>query len=111
MRFVIDAQLPPALAHYLIAEGHEARHVSDIGLLSAPDREIWRYALDNAATILTKDEDFVSMRSLAESGPAIVWIRFGNTTKTELLRKMKLVLPSVLAALRKGEAVVEIADA
>lgn len=34
MRFLIDAQLPPALARWLEGEGHQAEHVSDIGLAS-----------------------------------------------------------------------------
>jgi len=32
MRFLVDAQLPPALARTLEAGGHEAEHVADIGL-------------------------------------------------------------------------------
>jgi predicted nuclease of predicted toxin-antitoxin system len=35
VRFLIDAQLPPALARYLAALGHDAKHVSDVGLLMA----------------------------------------------------------------------------
>ena len=34
MRFVIDAQLPPALARWLAAQGHEAEHVGDQQMLS-----------------------------------------------------------------------------
>lgn len=32
MRFLVDAQLPPALARWLAAQGHEAEHVGDIGM-------------------------------------------------------------------------------
>jgi predicted nuclease of predicted toxin-antitoxin system len=32
MRFLVDAQLPPALARWLAAQGHEAAHVGDLGL-------------------------------------------------------------------------------
>ena len=35
MRFVADAQLPPALARWLVARGHEAEHVCDKGLQAA----------------------------------------------------------------------------
>jgi predicted nuclease of predicted toxin-antitoxin system len=41
MRFVVDAQLPPALARVLTAHGHQAEHVSDIGLREADDPLIW----------------------------------------------------------------------
>ena len=44
MRFVVDAQLPPALAYLLAAHGHQAEHVADIGLRDADDSPIWTYA-------------------------------------------------------------------
>jgi predicted nuclease of predicted toxin-antitoxin system len=58
MRFLIDAQLPPALAGWLVANGHEAEHVGDRGMQTAPDTVIWDYALATSAVIVTKDEDF-----------------------------------------------------
>ena len=54
MRFVIDAQLPPALARLLTAQGHTAEHVADIGLRDADDSPIWAYALELQAIIVTK---------------------------------------------------------
>jgi predicted nuclease of predicted toxin-antitoxin system len=42
--FLVDAQLPPLLARWLIEHGHQAEHVSDIGLQSSSDRQIWEYA-------------------------------------------------------------------
>lgn len=45
MRFLVDAQLPPALARWLVAEGHAAEHVADKGLGAASDAEIWEHAL------------------------------------------------------------------
>lgn len=40
MRFLIDAQLPPALCGWFEARGHEAVHVSAIGMVGASDTEI-----------------------------------------------------------------------
>ena len=54
MRFLIDAQLPPALARWLTSKGQEAQHVADVGLVSAPDKEIWNYALAAGAVIVSK---------------------------------------------------------
>lgn len=42
MRFLVDAQLPPALARLLASHGHVAEHVADIGLRDADDSPIWR---------------------------------------------------------------------
>jgi len=41
MRFVVDAQLPPALARWLAGCGHRAEHVDDVGLASASDSDVW----------------------------------------------------------------------
>ena len=35
MRFLFDAQLPPALARLLADRGHVAEHVGDVGLPSS----------------------------------------------------------------------------
>jgi predicted nuclease of predicted toxin-antitoxin system len=58
VRFLVDAQLPPALARLIAERGHIAEHVTDIGPGDAPDRDLWRYALARQAVIVTKDEDF-----------------------------------------------------
>ncbi len=58
MRFLVDAQLPPALAGWLAGNGHQAEHVGAVGLQSASDAAIWDYALREGAAIITKDDDF-----------------------------------------------------
>jgi predicted nuclease of predicted toxin-antitoxin system len=57
MRFLVDAQLPPALARWLVAKSFDAEHVGDCGLATASDAEIWDYALRSGSIILTKDDD------------------------------------------------------
>lgn len=103
MRFVVDAQLPPALACYLTSRGHEAVHVGDLGMAAAEDGAIWRYALDADAAIVTKDEDFVNRATIATRGPAIVWIRVGNTSKRALLEWFAPMVPPIEQALVAGE--------
>jgi predicted nuclease of predicted toxin-antitoxin system len=46
MKFIVDAQLPPALAHWLREQGHQAEHVTEVGLREADDSPIWHYAFD-----------------------------------------------------------------
>lgn len=58
MRFLVDAQLPPALVRLLSEKGHIAQHVIDIGLLTASDAAIWSYAAAHNAVVVTKDDDF-----------------------------------------------------
>ncbi len=110
MRFLIDAQLPLALARWLGAHGHEAAHVGDLGMQAASDIEIWEHARTTAAVIVTKDEDFAQRKVLFDKGPAIVWVRLPNTRTPALLAWYETVLPDVLAALERGETLIEVAQ-
>jgi predicted nuclease of predicted toxin-antitoxin system len=108
MRFLVDAQLPPALARWLVAVGYEAEHVSDVGLGGARDDAIWSFALACGAVVVTKDEDFAQRKALEKDGPAIVWIRVRNSRKRELLRWFETMLPEIHAALNRGETLIEV---
>lgn len=108
MRFLVDAQLPPALARWIASHGHWAEHVADCGLVSAPDGAIRAYAANTDAVIVTKDEDFVIHRLLS-GGPAVVWVRAGNTRRVELLRRFDAGFAEIIDALERGDRVVEIA--
>jgi predicted nuclease of predicted toxin-antitoxin system len=107
VRFLVDAQLPPALARRIEALGYSAEHVADGGLASAPDSQIGQHALVTGAIIVTKDEDF-AIRQILHGGPAVVWLRVGNTRRAALLRRFEAELPSVVAALQRGERLVEV---
>ena len=108
MRFLVDAQLPPALAKWLAAKGHEAEHVADRQMQAASDAAIWDYALHVAAAIVTKDEDFAQRKVLTDQGPVVVWIRQPNTRRRDLLSWFETVLPDILAALERGETLIEV---
>ena len=108
MRLLVDAQLPPALARRLEALGQIAEHVADRGMASASDDAIRDYAASVGAVIVTKDEDFAVRRLLA-GGPAVVWLRLGNTRRTALLNRVEGDLPEIVAALERGETLVEVA--
>lgn len=109
MRFLIDAQLPPALARWLAARGHEAKHVMDLGMEAASDHAIWIHATQQNAVIVTKDEDFAIWRTQhTGTQPAVVWLRIGNTRRQTLLRWLEPLLPRIMDQLDRGEKLVEI---
>jgi predicted nuclease of predicted toxin-antitoxin system len=107
MRFLVDSQLPPALARWIAAKGHDAQHVADFGMAGATDREIWDKAIAIQSVIVTKDDDFISL-SRSSAGPAIVWVTSGNTSKQALLDKMEKIFPQIVEALGAGERIVEV---
>lgn len=99
MKFVIDHQLPPALAHWLGARGHEAAHVFLLGMGEAEDRLIWDLALSEGAIVVTKDIDFAERRQRVSAGPTILWLRVGNTTTPELFATLERGWPLIEARL------------
>jgi predicted nuclease of predicted toxin-antitoxin system len=107
LRFLVDAQLPPALARRIESLGHDAEHVADRGLSKAKDSEIRTHAEKTGAAIVTKDEDFAIHRLLRE-GPSVVWVRIGNTRRAALLARFETELTNIVAALERGETIVEL---
>jgi predicted nuclease of predicted toxin-antitoxin system len=107
MRFLIDANLPPALATWLIAKGHDASHVADRQMASASDVVIWHFAVQTQSAIITKDEDFAKRKVLADDGPTVVWIRLPNTRRRQLLAWFDVALPALVSALERGETLIE----
>lgn len=108
MRFLVDAQLPSALARWLASQGHHAEHVADRQLEAASDTVIWEFALQAAAVIVTKDEDFARRKILTDGGPTVLWIRLPTTRRRTLLDWFEAVLPDVLSALERGETLIEV---
>lgn len=103
MRFLIDEQLPPALATWLAGQGHEAERVYQLGLLGCSDAEIGRLAVERAAVIVTKDEDFTLMRQDLQL-PQVPWLRIGNVGNRVLLERLSAHWPDAVERLQAGEA-------
>jgi predicted nuclease of predicted toxin-antitoxin system len=106
--FLIDAQLPPALARAVTDAGYPARHVSDVGLLHADDLPIWTFAQEQGCSLITKDEDFVAIRLRAKDGVSVVWLRIRNTSKQALLAWFMPRLPEIVALIAAGEQLIEL---
>jgi predicted nuclease of predicted toxin-antitoxin system len=105
MRFLVDAQLPPALCRWLEARGHVADHVADIGLLAASDADIARTAEATGAILVSKDEDFVILRMPDRF--ALLWLRCGNATNWALTIWLEARWERIEALLKAGERMVE----
>jgi predicted nuclease of predicted toxin-antitoxin system len=51
------------------------------------------------------------MRTLSRAGgPAIVWVRIGNTTRSALIAVFRSVLAEILEAIERGETVIQIPE-
>jgi predicted nuclease of predicted toxin-antitoxin system len=113
LNFLVDAQLPPALARWISGRGHEAIHVFDvfdIALLKATDPDIWEHARQQNAVIISKDEDFVDRWLLDQTPVVLIWIRKGNCSNRALLVWFEPLWPDTLKRLEQGERFIELRE-
>ena len=106
MKFLVDAQLPPALCRWLEQRGHQAVHVTAIGFASASDQAIADYAAEHQLMVLTKDEDFLYLR--LPNRFALLWLRCGNATTRALTAWLGARWNRVEALLSAGERLIEL---
>lgn len=106
----MDAQLPPVLAAWLREWGSPARHVEDIELLTATDRDIFDAACRARAIVVTKDEDFVQLLEAHGPPPQVVWVTVGNVRNARLRSLVERHWPMIHAQLAAGEPLVELAE-
>jgi predicted nuclease of predicted toxin-antitoxin system len=105
VKFLIDAQLPPALAGLLRKLGCDASHVEDVALQNASDMDIRDYALANKIIVVTKDRDFVPAETSGKL--QVVWVRTGNITNRVLFQRIEAGWSDAIAHLNAGATIVE----
>lgn len=76
MKFLIDENLPDYLKAW---SSTEFLHVTKIAK-SIPDKEIWKYALENNLIIVTKDSDFHERILYRDPPPKVILFKIGNTS-------------------------------
>lgn len=108
MKFLVDANLPPGLAVWLQKQGHTAIHVSNQPGLTADDMTVFAFARQQGLVIVTKDEDFAVLATLAADPPPVVWLRLGNATNAALRHWLKPLWPEIVQRLAVGETLLEI---
>ncbi|HET9637627.1 MAG TPA: DUF5615 family PIN-like protein [Allosphingosinicella sp.] len=106
MRFLIDAQLPPALCGWFRERGLEAGHVSERLGGQTPDAEIAACAVTEDLVLVTKDDDFALRHP--PGAYRLVWLRCGNITNRALGEWLEERWAAIAAGLEAGEALIEV---
>ena len=70
MKIILDMNLSPSWIPYLGSHGHEVKHWSNIGDITAPDSEIMEWARNNGYIVFTHDLDFSTLYLLQ-----MLWLR------------------------------------
>lgn len=83
MKLLFDQNLSPYLVDILADLFPGSDHVFLLGLDTADDPTVRKYAAENDFVVVTKDADYGELFSLLGGPPQVVWIRRGNcSTKT-----------------------------
>jgi predicted nuclease of predicted toxin-antitoxin system len=108
VQYIVDAQLPPLLAQALTQAGHASVAVRDVELREAEDESIWDYAARHGLAIVTKDEDFANLVWHSNNGPAVIWLRCGNTSNRSLLLLLLPLLDDIAERIVAGDRLIEV---
>lgn len=108
MKFLVDNQLPTALADYLRKRGFDCQHVLEAGLEDALDSEICRHAELEERIIISKDEDFFYFAKQPDAKIKVIWVRSGNCRTPALLAAFERSWPNIESCLKTGDRIIEI---
>lgn len=109
MKFLVDAQLPPAVAEWLRSRGHEAVHLNDLGMKDAGDGTVWDMAVTNEWVVLSKDKDFTDRYASGQRpAPRIVWIRTGNLSRAAQVDHLARNWLRILTRLQFSTPIIEV---
>ena len=103
MKILVDMNLPPEWVGFFEQQGVEARHWSEIGAPTAPDRDIFEWARSNACVVFTHDLDFGAI--LAASGanaPSVIQVRTQDVLPERIGATIVAALREHAGALESG---------
>ncbi|WP_425391160.1 DUF5615 family PIN-like protein [Ekhidna sp.] len=84
MRLMLDQNISYRPVKELSDVYPSIKHVKSLGLLNKEDQMIWNFAKDHDYTIVTFDADFFEFQLTKGFPPKLIWLRFGNSTRSEL---------------------------
>ena len=107
MKLLLDMNLSPTWVQVLEGAGFEAIHWASIGLATADDAIIFRYARANSYTIVTQDLDFGTMLAITKASlPSVIQIRREDLDPISLGPVLLDVLDRYKGSIEEGALIV-----
>ena len=89
VKLLLDENLPPAAAVALAADGIDACHVRDRGILGASDHDVLERAYQEDRVLVTSNvDDFVKLAAAREIHAGIVLVERGGLLRDEQIALM-----------------------
>jgi predicted nuclease of predicted toxin-antitoxin system len=90
MKFIVDAQLPRELSHFLNHQGHDSKHTLDLpDKNKTSDSEIIRIADEEKRIVISKDNDFLESFLIKTEPRKLILVRTGNVSNKNLIQLFK----------------------
>jgi predicted nuclease of predicted toxin-antitoxin system len=79
-----------------MAQGHDAKHVAELGLDRAADGEILLRARQDGCTVITADLDYPRLiAQVGASDPGLILFRDGNWRDDDVVSRMREIMRSL----------------
>jgi len=89
LKFLADENIAPRVKRALQGEEFQVKDVYELGLVSAPDVEILKYAQKENFVILTHDKDFGNLiRQLDQRHGGVILLRFRNQSPHNVVKHL-----------------------
>jgi predicted nuclease of predicted toxin-antitoxin system len=101
VKFLVDMPLSPTLAVWLMERGHDAVHVTELGLTRAPDADILALAKQERRIIVTADLDYPRLLALAlarTTDPSLILFRGGDWSEADVIARMGEIMRALTEA-------------
>ena len=88
MKLLFDKNLGRELKDSVQDDFPGSLHVGDVGLLDAPDKDIWAYATRHGFAIASTDKDFRELSHSNGHPPKVVWVRPWDGSRNRSMREL-----------------------
>ena len=110
MKLLLDENLSHRLVPPLQLAYPGSSQVTLVGMGSADDLVLWRFARENGYVLVTQDNDFLDLAAKHGAPPIVVRLVLGNSSNAQVLSALLNGQPAILAAAAQpNTAVVELA--
>lgn len=100
IRILLDEHVSPSLVVKLGDKGVFAVVAAHVGLSGKPDEQIWNYALENDAVVVTSNaRDFIRLLNV-EVPPGLILLRESGLTRDEQWKRIRPVIDHILGIRR-----------
>ena len=103
MRFLVDMNVSPKIAAVLRQEGHDAIHLSELGLGDADDVDVFARAAAESRIVVTFDLDFGEIVAASATGhTSVLLFRLRSMRFDNVRRRLAAALRGATEALAAG---------